>query len=224
VATPNATVRVFAPDHWGELERFVHLYGETFALGRMEARAVTGTLNHFRKALTLARLAKKLKPNLAMDREQLEQHGYTPAENSRELSAVIEEVYTELYSSIDCATTVIFALHSRCRGLPKSTRGMFQRVRDGKVGPDFPAPLRDALKDADWFDKLRSIRDELTHSDIGNCHLEKDGTTVHYMHSGLHTAGRSLIIDDAFHDVDFLLDAVNRFHGKVFQYLNAQLH
>jgi hypothetical protein len=93
-ATP--TVRTFAPELWGQIDRFGNLYSETFTFRNREKKALSGAINHFRKALYLRALSVKLKPNLMIDLQQLEEKGYTPAENSLELSAVIEVVFAEL--------------------------------------------------------------------------------------------------------------------------------
>jgi len=98
-----ANVRMFAPEHWGQLERFARFYRGTFDFRDQEKKAVSGAMNHFNKAVILRTLAAKLKPNLEIDLQQLEEKGYTPAENSAELSAVIEVIFTELYSSLGTA-------------------------------------------------------------------------------------------------------------------------
>ncbi len=219
-----AIVRVFAPEKWGQGERFTKFYSGTFNyFDNWEKKAVTGAINHFTKAMVLKTLSAKVKPNLEIDLQQLEKNGYTKAENSKELSAIIETIFTELYSSIDCMTTIVFAVFKKCRGLPKSTRNMFKNIRNGKVCNDFPEALRSAFQEAIWFDQLRSIRDELTHSDLGQCHLDKNTGLVTYIHTGLKRSGKSLVIDDIFQKVDFFFEEVNKFLGRVFFYLNSLL-
>jgi hypothetical protein len=109
---------------------------------------------------------------LPLDNEELATKGYTAATNSSEFSVVIEGVFTELYSPIDCAHTVIYALYKKCRGVPDSTRKLLERAAKGELGGDFPEPLLSALQAATWFNELRAIRDELTHSTIGASHLD----------------------------------------------------
>lgn len=217
------TVRLFAPENWGEVDRFAHFYSGTFNFSGPEKRAVSGVLNHFNKAIILRNLAVKLAPNLEIDLQQLEEKSYTPAENSYELSSVVETVFTELYSSIDCTKNIVFALYKKCRGIPNSTRKMFRNIQIGNVSSDFPEDLKTAFKDATWFDDLRSIRDELTHLDLGTCHLDKEKGLVSYMHHGIRRSEGYLIIEDIFQRIDLFIKGVNRFLGSVFHFLNSLL-
>jgi hypothetical protein len=82
------TVRVFAPEQWGEVDRFANFYEGTYKFSDRDQRAVSGVANHFEKALTLQSLAVKLRPGLDIDHDQLNKNGFTPALNSHELSAV----------------------------------------------------------------------------------------------------------------------------------------
>lgn len=81
------TVRVFAPELWGEVDRFANFYGETYKFSDRDRRAVSGVATHLEKAITLRALAVKLRPGLDIDRDQLNKNGFTPAVNSRELSS-----------------------------------------------------------------------------------------------------------------------------------------
>ena len=138
---PLPTVRVFAPEQWGEVDRFANFYGGTFKFSGTEKRAVAGVRNHFQKAITLQTLAVKLKPGLDIDKKQLEERGYTPALNSHELSAVIEAAILELYSSLDCTVKVLHAVYGHgSRSFPGSTRRLFQNLE--KVTGSFPDELR----------------------------------------------------------------------------------
>lgn len=217
------TVRIYAPEHWGQVERFAKFYSGTFKFNESAKKAVSGVANHFNKALVFQNLATKLKPNLVEDQKELQENGFTSARKAQELSAVIEGALTELYSSVDCARKVIFETHRNCRGLPDSTRKMFQKVRSEEGVKDFPGPLKFAFKNSDWFDKLRVLRDELTHLNLGNCHLNKETSKVVYMHHGIKIHGNPLIIDDIFTELEKFVDGVNTFLGYVFYYLNSQL-
>ncbi|MBX9346019.1 hypothetical protein K5M36_02860 [Chromobacterium vaccinii] len=217
------TVRLYAPEAWGELERFAKFYPGSFNLRDTTKRAVSGAINHFNKAATFKGLAERLKPNLLIDQKELQEHGFTPARNSQELSAVVEEIFTELYSCVDCTRKIIYELHKSCRGLPDSTRKMFQKVTSDQVGEAFPNPLRSAIKSADWFLGLMSIRDELTHFSIGNCSLDQGTGLISYMHQGIKVRGEILIIPDVFAEVNRFFDGINAFLGQVFHYLNSLL-
>lgn len=217
------TVRLYAPEAWGELERFAKFYSGSLSLRDTTKRAVSGAVNHFNKAITFKGLAERLKPNLLIDQNELKENGFTPARNSQELSAVIEEIFTELYSSIDCTRKVIFEINMQCRGLPDSTRKMFQKVISGEVGAEFPDPLRNAIKNADWFFELMSMRDELTHLSIGNCSLDPETGLISYMHQGIKKRNGILIIPDVFAEIEKFFIGVNAFLGEVFHYLNSTL-
>lgn len=214
---------MYAPELWGEADRFSKFYSGTFTFKDTTQRAVSGVINHFNKALIFKNIAEKLRPNLLEDQKELHENGFTPAQNSNELSSVIEEVFTELYSSIDCTRQIVFEIHKKCRGLPDSTRKMFQKLASDEVVAQFPEPLREAFRDAKWFVNLRVIRDELTHSNIGNCHLDKETGKISYFHQGIKKSGAPLSFDDIFSEVEKTFDGVYAFLGYVFHYLNSQL-
>ena len=222
MSTPTF-VRVFAPELWGQVDKFKQFFATTHDFKPSEKKAVAGVDNHFNKALTLNNLAAKLAPNLRLDNEELATKGYTAATNSSEFSAVIEGVFTELYSSIDCAHTVIYALYKKCRGVPDSTRKLFERAAKAELGGDFPAPLLSALQGATWFNELRGIRDELTHSTIGASHLNSETNEISYVHHGVRRNNAPLVIDNVFKKIDEFMQGVNEFLGRVFHFLNAGL-
>lgn len=221
----SATVRTYAPEMWGSLEKFGKFYAGTFALSKTGKRAVSGAINHFHKAVTLHDLAIKLTPNLADDEKELYEKGYSSAINSKELSAVIEAVILELYSSVDCTRKVVTEIYStQYRRVPDSTRRYFQRIRENKIDPEFPEQLVIAVQEATWYDRLRQLRDELTHHDTGSCHKNSDSNKVNYMHQGISIEGRPLIIDDIFEHLRTIFNDVNQFTGRVFAYLYTQLN
>jgi len=217
------TIRTFAPERWGQIDKFATFFAVSFPEATsIERRAVSGVRNHFSKALVLRALAIRILPTLAIDRQQLNDRGYTPGDNAVELAAVVENVFTELYSAVECARKVLSGRYP-VRGMPDSTRRAFARARGGALDKVLPAELLSAFKEADWYDPLRVLRDEITHSDLGS--VSQDATTrkVSYMHTGLGTAERAFIIEDIFGRMDADLDAVNLFLGKVFHHLNTLL-
>ena len=219
----NAVVRTFAPEQWGELGVFVRFYSGTHVFSGDTRKALSGVGGHLHKAVLLRDLAIKMAPNLDIDREQLQARGFTPALNSREFSAVVEAILLDLYSSIDCSRKVLVSIYRRCRGLPDSTRKLFARVKSGKLGPDFPAPLKLAISEADWYEELLRIRDELTHSDVGSCHLDPNTKKISYTHHGINSQGSPLWIGDVMAKIEALIDGINSFLDKVFHFLNSQL-
>lgn len=218
-----ATVRTFAPELWGEVDVFEHFHVGTHSFKPDTTRAISGIKNHFEKALTLHQLALKLLPNLSIDEEEMQKKGYTSAPNTKEFSAVLELVFTELYSAIDCTRKVIVSIYQQTRGLPNSTRKLFQKVRSNLLGSDFPTELKQAIAESDWYDELLAIRDELTHSDIGRCIIDRETMMVTYKHSGVIRDGNPLIINDIMGRIQFLIESINKFLGAIFHFLNTQL-
>jgi hypothetical protein len=216
------TVRVFAPEQWGEVDRFANYYDGTYTFTERDKRAVSGVVNHFQKALTLQTLAIKLRPGLDVDRAQLEKHGFTPALNSHELSAVIEASILELYSSLDCTIKVLRAVYgSGSRSFPESTRRLFRNFE--KVTGTFPDSLKEAFRRADWYDDLLYWRDELTHLATGQCSLDHKTGVVSYMHTGMKLDGRVYIVEDIFAWLAETTAKLNGFMGVVFGQLNSTL-
>jgi len=216
-------VRTFVPEQWGQLDIFTKFYLGTYALNDDVRKALAGISSHFHKATILFDLARKLIPNLALDESQLRSHGFTPAANSKEFSAVVEGVFLELYSAVDCSRKVIVATHRNCRRVPDSTRKMMQRAKDGSIGSDFPRPLIEAMVAAVWYERLLFIRDTLTHSDVGSCRQDPKTGFVSYSHFSMRESGQPLNIPDVMTALQDLSAGVNEFLGKVFHYLNGTL-
>ncbi|WP_460353005.1 MULTISPECIES: hypothetical protein [unclassified Pseudomonas] len=217
------TAIFFQPEKWGTLSKFKFFYMGTHTFDSDTTKAITGVANHFNKAQILYNLARKLSPNLQIDEEELNQNGHTAAINSAEFTAVAEEVFTELYSSIDCTRKIIVSIYRKCRRIPDSTRKIFQRIRDHQLGSDFPDELKKAFLSASWYEDLLRIRDELTHSELGHCTLNRENRSIQYMHTGIKTKGKPLIIPDIFEKIETLISEVNKFLGEVFYFLNTQL-
>jgi len=217
-------VITFAPDRWGTLERFQHFCAGTYTFARDTQQALSGAANHFRKALILLQVAREHAAKLSEDRAQLETHGYTPAQRGKELSALIESILLDLYSSIDCTRKIVTCIYRNHRGVKQSTRKFFQAVAEGKVADTVPVEIRDAFASAHWYTDFQRMRDALTHSDIGSCALDEKSGKVFYMHAGLGTNNKALVIEDIFAHIEELVTHVNQFMGKVFHYLNGTLN
>jgi len=198
------------------MDRFAAFYSVSFSeLTPRDHRAVSGARNHFKKAVILRDLAEKLRPQIQIDRQQLQARGYTPAKYSAESAAVIENIFTELYSAIDCTRRVIVATH-KMRGVPDSTRKLFQRIQANLLDDVLPAELVEAFKRATW-ERLLSMRGELTHSDLGPCHYDDTTGKISYWHTGLGHGARPLIIEDIYDRLDSDINDVNQFLGHVFR-------
>lgn len=219
-----ANLRVFAPEQWGEIVFFKKFHVGTHKLKPDAQKALGGVSNHFKKASILYGLAVRLLPNLQIDEQELSATGHTPASNSAELAAVVEEVFTELYASVECARKVVTDIYRGVSKLPTdSTRKFFLRIQNDEVGAAFPSELGALIKSCDWYEGLRKIRDELTHADIGHCNLERGTEFVTYMHTGLNANGSPLIVQNVMGHLDGLANRVNGFLGGVFHFLNGQL-
>ena len=220
---PN--IRTFTPENWPEWEKFERLYEGTYAkFSAHDRKAVLGVGSHYRKALRLITLAAKLAPNLVTDSEELAQQGHTSAANTKEFAAVIEAAYLELYSSVDCTRMVLVATLPKVRGMPRaSTRKLFKWVFDGLTGDDFPSAARAAIMNADWYDVLRTLRDELTHGTLGLCHRDDRNGKISYIHFGVVRDGMPLNVIDLTAWLGELIGGVGRFMVEIFRLLNADL-
>lgn len=220
-----STVRTYAPESWGSLEKFSKFYSGTYSFSEPGKRSVSGAISHFRKGILLRDLALKLIPNLEIDEAELNQNGFTYAINSREVAAIVEGVITEIYSSLDCARKVIAEIYKNYKGIPDSTRKFFSKIKNdkSKIDARFPVQLILAVDEAVWYEELCRIRDELTHLDTGSCHKNKETGKIQYTHTGLKTNGNHLIIEDIMQKLEQIISDVNEFTGRVFAFLITQL-
>ncbi len=221
--TINCIVISFAPDKWGTHDLFKNFYRGTYTFTPDIQYALSGAANHFHKALILLQVAREHIARLNEDKEQLEKYGYTPAQRGKELSALIESILLDLYSSVDCTRKIVTFIYKSHRGVKQSTRKFFQAVKEGKVEETVPVQIRDAFASAHWYSDFRRMRDALTHSDIGACHLDDKSAKVSYMHGALATNTRALVIDDIFSHIDNLIAEINQFMEKIFHFLNSTL-
>lgn len=219
----KCTVVLFDPTKWGTQQRFQQFYSTTYSFNRNTQYAIKGSANHFYKALLIIKVAKEISPRLSEDLAELEEKGYTDSIRCKELSALVESIILEFYSSIDCTRHIVTSIYKKHQGVRESTRKFFQATFDDLVAETVPSEIRDAFKTAQWYPELRRIRDALTHSDIGSCHLDKTSQTISYMHSGLGDNKRAFIIKDILKYLDELKVQINQFTGKVFNCLNATL-
>ncbi len=215
-------LRLFAPEFWGQVDIFRHFAPSTYSFDERDTRALAGVEGHFTKFHRLRTLSAKLRPNLEIDRAQLDERGFTPADNAGELATVIEAAILELYSSVDCTVKVLRAIYGKTtRGFKESTRSLFQDV--DKLTGTFPEELKPLFANADWYSRLLHLRDELTHLATGNVYLrEKDGP-VSYAHFGLKPGGKPLELPDIYGWLDEMAGHINAFLGAVFHHLNGTL-
>lgn len=219
----NSKLIYFAPDKWGTLEKFQKFCAGTYKFPKYIHRALSGSASNFCKANILLQMAVAHSPKLKEDKTQLREHGYTPAQCAKELSALIEAILLNLYSSIDCTRKVVTYIYKGHRGVKDSTRKFFKAIQDCTVSETVPAEIRNAFMEAHWYTDFREIRDHLTHSDIGSCSLNERTGKVFYMHAGLGTEMKALVIEDIFAYMEALSTSINKFIGKIFNHLNETL-
>jgi len=223
MSTPDYKLITFAPEQWGQLDRFQRFYPKTYAFDFHTQKAVGGAANHLRKAWILCNVTKERVGLLEEDHKQFQSCGYTPANRAKELSALVETVILELYSVVDCTRKVVTFIYRDYKGVAQSTHKFFQRARDGKIDEAVPQVIRDTFAFADWYSDFRRMRDELTHADIGSCNQNTQTGKVAYFHLGLGDKQKALVIDDIFSYLDNLFEQVNVFLGRIFAYLNGTL-
>jgi hypothetical protein len=212
-------VLMFAPEYWGQVDRFAELYAGTHTFSPRDNRALSGVSAHFKKAQIFMALAEELRWTLQIDREELNSKGFTPANHARKLAAVIETFALELYSTVDCTAKVLRAVLST-RGFKESTRYLF--LNSHKID-GLPQPIVEAIAAADWYLPLLYLRDELTHFATGHCSLNDDTGLVSYAHYGMKKDNRPLIYEDIFLVMEDNLRAVNQFLQQVFHFLMSTL-
>lgn len=220
----QALVVSFFPPNWGEVDRFSHFSSTTYKFDERTGNALKGIASHFHKALILEELAESIAPDLKKDREELNAKGHTGNKNGARLSAVIETIFAELYSSVDCTRQVVAEIYKGLQGVTsKSTRRFFQNAADGILDPKLPALVREAFEKADWYVELRKLRDAIAHSDVGSCHLDEGVGKISYFNAALKDGDKFLRIEDIFEKIRSFQKAVNEFEGKIFRELNKTL-
>lgn len=214
----------FEPTVWGQLERFVRFCGTTYDFPWQVNKRLSGIMGHADKFAALVRLARRIAPELDEDNRQVSEQGYSPALKAKELASVCETAFCSLYSMLDCARKVLCFIYANHKGMKDSTRKTFQNGHKEALDLRVPIVIREAIKDTQgWFDKLRDIRDELTHADVGFCTWNGDNNTITYMHGGLGTRERALVLDDVLGELDGYYQKINAFLGTVFLELNKTL-
>lgn len=214
----------FAPELWGTTERFARFYHTTYNFGFQARKRLSGIHGNFEKARCLLQVIQELMPRLEEDEHELQATGYTPARRSRELAAIVEATFCSLYSTLDCFRYVFVAIYKGHRAVKDSTRGLFQNGHKLELDERIPEPIRQQFHlSTTWFGELCTYRDEMTHSDVGTCHRDLKSGKLQYMHAGLGSGQRALVIEDVVAKIEWFRDAINGFLGRVFLQLNRSL-
>lgn len=216
------TVRTFAPEQMGQVECFSFYCSVTYKFNGEQKRALGGVSRHFEKAQTFQSLAVALRPSLDIDHQQVEELSYTPADNARQLAAVIEAAITELYSSIDCTAKVLHAIYAKdSRKFKESTRKLFEQF--DQITGAFPEEIKEILRHVPWYPGLLFLRDELTHRGAGRCDMDRTTKVVQYFHDGIKVNGRPFVVPDVYEWLIQKFNEVNNFLGLVFRELRKTL-
>ncbi|APH39480.1 hypothetical protein [Methanohalophilus halophilus] len=222
----TTNVIMFAPNTWGEVLKFKHFAHPTYNFYPYGFSELVGVDGHFEKYTVLIGIAKRLVPRLAEDEEQLTKNGYSTAIHAKELTVIIEAIFCEFYSVLDCTRQVIHTIYGKYRGANvKKTSRLFKNAADEKIDERVPVEIRKALAESygDWFPRLRDIRTAIVHSGIGFCSESKDGK-ISYFHDELgRKNGNVLAVNDIFEDISIYAEKVNMFIGCVFHTLNQTL-
>lgn len=233
-----ATLRpviVFAPELWDEVEKFLKFYKTTYTFNKKSTSALYGVHGHFDRYHVLLTLSKRLVPDLKKEYEETIETGTSDAIRSRELAAIIDSMFCELYSSVDCTCRIIIDIYGRYPGIGidrNSISGLFKNAVEHKIDNRVPLEIRNTLEHGynDWFKRLRKIRDAINHSSVGNC-SDFEGRIkgelelkISYSHQTLaNELGNDHVTDDVFKMLSELEVNVNLFHGTVYHSLNQTL-
>lgn len=217
---------MFAPWQWTAIERLGRFVGPPFKVERDVEKGVRMTDGHLSKFRILVGLLNDQAPRLDQDRAELETYGYSRALRSKEFAALVETLICSLYSAID---GIRLAIYGAYKGIPKVQRGsngkLFSLASEKEYGPCFPEQIRAPLDDANktWFSNLRMYRTELTHGEVGSCHLDSETGKIRYMHNALGSATRSMVIEDICAELSHLYASVFDLAEQVYGYLFTQL-
>jgi hypothetical protein len=217
---------MFVPERWASVSKFRQFMGPPFKVDRELITGTNAAELHLAKFSVLAGLANRLKGQLAEDQAELAEKGHTPANRSKEFAALIEALFCGLYSVLDGVRRTLFSAFQNVRGIQNgSTERLFRRAREHKYGPEFPEDIRQILASAydTWFPRLRSIRTEVTHGEIGSCHLDATTGKVFYMHVGLGTQTQALVIEDIIEELNQKAQSVSALVEAIYQELFSRL-
>ena len=239
-----ANVIHFVPNKWGQVQKFANFYRMTYRFSSKADLALSGIMGHFYRYNVLIGLSKRLAPELDKEYKESIERGYSDTVHSEELAAIVDSLFCELYSVVDCTRTVIAFVYKNHKCVPTdSTSKLFEYAAIGKkVGKKVkslvymdervPLEIRNALAEGhnDWFPILKKIRDEINHSSVGFC-SDFEGRLkgelepkISYFHSGLaNIEGNVLVTDDVFKMLSEYEKKINRFLWSVFKALNQTL-
>lgn len=218
-------ITFFDPKHWNELDRFYKFHTTTYKLSPIFHRAISGARNHLVRANSLRRLADKYRTSLAIDSNKNNTGRSIDNTKNHELTTIVESFFLSLYSAVDCTCKgVIFNIYNnKVDGISKSTRQLFTRASDNKIGTGVPQVIMSSLREASWYSDFMKLRDEITHLDVGYCFYNNETKQIAYCHQGLKSNNTGLLIDDIYERMNKLFDNVYKFLMQIYGELNKGL-
>lgn len=216
----NQIIIRFAPERWGQVDKFLNFFLIQRPLPNHDRQALEGVKNHFLKATRLLSVANKIASSISEDEKELEEKGYTNRINSLEFAAVVESAVTAFFSSVDCTRQVLNIIYPKAQGLPQSTRKLFHNAKADKIDENVPSPIRESLKNAEWFLPLRVLRDALTHTNTGSCHRDKETGKIRYFNEAVKPISGKGYVDNFNDYLDNICEEINRFQGAIFSELS----
>ena len=219
------TLMKLVSEGWRESARFRRFHFGVYDLKDLELRALDGVTSHCEKCHYFSSLAEKLRPNLNIEVQELEQQRYTSAVSSKEIAAVIEAAIQELHSSVDCTEKVLCAIYGNKSNEP--IRYLFSEIQktseECRREIKLPSEITQVIRNASWYDELRCLRNGLIHRDTGRVHLDERDGPVRYIHLGVKGSNQPFVREDIFGWLTEMEAKVNRFHDEIFRYLNSTL-
>lgn len=214
----------FSPEQWSPLDRFTKFHRTTYSIEQPAEIALRGIGTHLSKANIFYGLAVAIAPRIIEDDKEVEANGYSPAIRSKEITSLVESVFCELYSSLDCMCRVLGGVFNNNRGVPKkSAHRFFDRAGRGNSVIDLPEGIRTALANASFYNSLEKIRTSITHYDGGTCCLDKSTGKIFYILPEPLKGERSDKLDDIFGYLCKLSQQIVQIYYNVFSELNKTL-
>ncbi|WP_157198703.1 hypothetical protein [Methanohalophilus mahii] len=174
----------------------------------------------------MKKMADDLMITLDIDTEQVKKEGFSSYSQHKKLAAIIETMYCELYSILDCTTRVLNLVYGKYDGMKgRKTSKYFKHASEEITDERVPFKIRKALKEAykDWFLELRKIRTAITHKGIGDCSKGKAGK-IEYFHTNIaQMPTNTLVTNDVFRDLTTYEKQIILFVNTIFHELNKTL-
>jgi hypothetical protein len=219
---PNLFFLEFAPERWTTLHKLAGFAGPPLPNNAYVRIGLRDCGQHLDKTALFFGIAERLRPNLALDREELDRIGATSNLNSQDFAALGESIICTLYSALDGLRGFLYGTYRDVKCIQNgSNEQLFKRAKAGKYGHGFPEEIRALLAAAydSWFPSFREFRTELTHGSTGTCHLDVKTQRIRYLNDGIKREGRTFVLEDFEHmlrqtdqNIRSLVDAVAAFH------------